>query len=135
VFLSQSRERGAVMGEQRLVGGHDVNAALKRPLGLDDAAEDKSFKLLVYDDGRALPGSNATYGGALSVSGFGASAMGYGYTGELIDNSDTQTLDPGSYFSSTGEAVHQISSDAEVESIIYVRTNGTFDVVPAQSGN
>ena len=38
-------------------------------------------------------------------------------------------LEPGSYFSSKGAAVHQISSKAGEESIIYVRTDGKYDVV------
>ena len=43
---------------------------------------------------------------------------------------DVKTLDPGSYFGSKGEAVHQISSNAAEESIIYVRTDGKYKVVP-----
>lgn len=45
---------------------------------------------------------------------------------------DVRTLEPGSYFGSKGETVHQVSSKAEEESIIYVRTNGKFDVISAQ---
>ena len=41
---------------------------------------------------------------------------------------DTKTLEPGSYFGSKGESVHQISSKAGEESIIYVRTDGRYDV-------
>ena len=39
-----------------------------------------------------------------------------------------KTLEPGSYFSSKGKSVHQISSKAKEESIIYVRTDGKFEV-------
>ena len=46
--------------------------------------------------------------------------------------SNTKTLEPGSYFGSKGESVHVISSNAEVESIIYVRTDGKYDVIAAQ---
>ena len=42
------------------------------------------------------------------------------------------TLAPGSYFSSKGESLHQISSKAVEESIIYVRTDGRYDVIPAK---
>jgi len=49
-----------------------------------------------------------------------------------VSETDFKTLEPGSYFSSKGESVHQISSKAEVESIIYVRTDGRYDVIPAQ---
>ncbi|MGD1936826.1 MAG: DUF4437 domain-containing protein [Cyanophyceae cyanobacterium] len=41
-----------------------------------------------------------------------------------------QTLGPGSYFSSTGESVHQVSSNSEEESIIYVRSKGQFTIFP-----
>ncbi|MDY7020480.1 MAG: DUF4437 domain-containing protein, partial [Cyanobacteriota bacterium] len=51
---------------------------------------------------------------------------------QLLGETDIKTLEPGSYFGSTGEAVHQVSSEATEESIIYVRTNGKFDVIPAQ---
>ena len=39
-----------------------------------------------------------------------------------------KVLAPGSYFSSAGVAMHPISS--EEESIIYVRTNGRYEVIP-----
>ncbi|MDJ0808177.1 MAG: DUF4437 domain-containing protein, partial [Gammaproteobacteria bacterium] len=44
---------------------------------------------------------------------------------------DVKTLEPGSYFGSQGGAVHQIASVAEEESILYVRTDGKYEVVPA----
>jgi len=45
---------------------------------------------------------------------------------------DVKTLEPGSYFGSKGETVHQITSNAAEESIIYVRTDGKYEVVPAK---
>jgi quercetin dioxygenase-like cupin family protein len=45
---------------------------------------------------------------------------------------NVMTLEPGSYFSSKGESLHQISSKAIEESIIYVRTDGRYDVIPAK---
>lgn len=45
---------------------------------------------------------------------------------------DIQTLEPGGYYSSTGGTVHQISSNSGAESIIYVRTDGKYDVVAEQ---
>lgn len=45
---------------------------------------------------------------------------------------NTKTLEPGSYFGSKGASVHVISSNAEVESIIYVRTDGKYDVIATQ---
>ena len=44
----------------------------------------------------------------------------------------TKVMEPGSYFSSKGETVHKVSSAVEEETIIYVRTNGKYDIVPAQ---
>jgi len=49
-----------------------------------------------------------------------------------VSETGFKTLEPGSYFSSKGESVHQISSKAGVESIIYVRTDGKHGVMPAQ---
>ena len=45
---------------------------------------------------------------------------------------DLQTLEPGSYFSSKGESVHHVSCEAGDGCIIYVRMKGEFDVVPQQ---
>lgn len=44
---------------------------------------------------------------------------------------EVQTLEPGSYFGSKGETVHQLSSSDGEETVIYVRTNGKYQVVPA----
>lgn len=41
-------------------------------------------------------------------------------------------LKPGSYFSSKGELVYQVLCEAGKECIIYVGTDGKFDVIPAQ---
>jgi hypothetical protein len=70
-----------------------------------------------------------------------------GFTGEISSHGSTfravlikgqaqylgakvKTLDPGSYFGSTGEQAHRISNKTGQESIIYVRTNGAFEVIP-----
>lgn len=45
---------------------------------------------------------------------------------------EVKTLEPGSYFGSNGETVHEISSGEGAESVIYVRTNGMYEVVPAK---
>ena len=50
----------------------------------------------------------------------------------LPGESDVNNLEPGSYFGSTGETVHQVSCEAGEDCIIYVRTEGKFDVTPAQ---
>ena len=49
-----------------------------------------------------------------------------------VNETEIETLEPGSYFSSMGESVHQVSSKAGVESIIYVRTDGKYDVISEQ---
>jgi hypothetical protein len=49
-------------------------------------------------------------------------------------NADVRVLEPGSYFSSKGESVHQVASGAGEEGIIYVRTDGKYNVIPEQSG-
>lgn len=43
-----------------------------------------------------------------------------------------KTLEPGSYFSSEGEWVHQISPKAEEDSIIYVRSEGYYELTSSQ---
>ncbi len=52
--------------------------------------------------------------------------------GELIytmpQNEALKTLDIGSYFSSTAKAIHSISNESEMETILYIRTNGDIKV-------
>ncbi|MEM6755423.1 MAG: DUF4437 domain-containing protein, partial [Cyanobacteria bacterium P01_C01_bin.38] len=50
---------------------------------------------------------------------------------QVPGETEAKALVPGSYFSSKGESVHQVSSKAGEESIIYVRTDGKFEVIPA----
>jgi hypothetical protein len=53
-----------------------------------------------------------------------------------MSKAGVKTLEPGSYFSSQGgSAVHHISSTAGEESIIYVRTDGKYDVIQTQRNN
>lgn len=42
---------------------------------------------------------------------------------------EIRTLEPGGFFGSQGASVHRLSSDAEGESIIYLRSEGGFDLV------
>jgi len=51
---------------------------------------------------------------------------------QVPGETDVKTLEPGSYFSSMGESMHQVSSEAGEESIMYVRTDGKYDVIPAK---
>jgi hypothetical protein len=54
---------------------------------------------------------------------------------QVSNETDVKTLVPGSYFGSKGKSVHQVSSKTGEESIIYVRTDGNFDIIQAQSKN
>ncbi len=49
---------------------------------------------------------------------------------QALGETDVKTLEPGSYFGSKGESVYQVSSKAGTESIIYVRTEGKYSVIP-----
>lgn len=49
---------------------------------------------------------------------------------QASNETNFKTLAPGSYFGSKGKSMHQVSSQAGEESIIYVRTDGKFDVIP-----
>lgn len=52
---------------------------------------------------------------------------------QVPGKTEVMIMDPGSHFSSTGDSAHQISSEAGEPCIIYVRTEGTFDVTAAES--
>jgi len=41
-------------------------------------------------------------------------------------------LEPGSYFSSEGEFAHQLSTENDGESVLYIRSRGKFELVEAQ---
>ena len=51
---------------------------------------------------------------------------------QVPSETDVRILEPGSYFSSKGASVHQLSSKAGEDSIIYVRTDGKYNVIPAK---
>lgn len=46
--------------------------------------------------------------------------------------SEIKTLEPGSYFASKGDGIHEISSNTEQESFLYVRAEGKFEIVSAK---
>ena len=48
-----------------------------------------------------------------------------------VSGETEKTLEPGSYFGSEAESVHQVSCEAEEECIIYVRTEGKYEVIPS----
>ena len=62
--------------------------ALKRPLGYDDAAEDKSFRMLVYDDAEKIDGQTVEYGVRGGINLDKLKILGWGYIGKLIDDED-----------------------------------------------
>jgi quercetin dioxygenase-like cupin family protein len=47
---------------------------------------------------------------------------------QVPGGTDVKTMEPGSYFSSKGEVVHQVLSEADEECIIYVRSEGRFSI-------
>ena len=53
-----------------------------------------------------------------------------GQTQYQLSKTEIKSLEPGSYFSSKGESVHQVSSSKAEETIIYIRTNGKFNIIP-----
>ncbi len=65
-----------------------LSFGMKRPIGTDDALEDKSFKMLVYDDYADKDGQTFEYGVKLGLEAYGFSALGWYYTSELIDDFD-----------------------------------------------
>ena len=75
------------LGESgKLIGG--LSFAMKRPLGTDDAAEDKSFKMMVYDDYEPKNGQTFEYGVKAGLEVAGLSALTWFFMGELIDDWD-----------------------------------------------
>ncbi len=50
---------------------------------------------------------------------------------QISGETEAKTLEPGSYFGSDGETAHQVSCEAEEECIIYMRTEGKYDVIPS----
>lgn len=47
----------------------------------------------------------------------------------LPQNGDKKTLDQGSYFGATAKAVHTLSTISDNEVILYIRTNGNFQIL------
>lgn len=48
---------------------------------------------------------------------------------QISGETEEKTLEPGSYFGSEGEITHQVSCEAEEECIIYVRSEGKYEVI------
>ena len=45
---------------------------------------------------------------------------------QMSGESDTHTLEPGSYFGSKGEAAHQLSCDSDEDCVLYLHTEGKY---------
>jgi len=73
-----------------LEGG--VSFAMKRPFDTDDAAEDKSFKMMVYGDYQPRRGQTYEYGAKGGLQLHGLSALGWFYYSELIDDWDWKSM-------------------------------------------
>ena len=50
----------------------------------------------------------------------------------MARGTDVKILEPGSYFASKGESVHRLSSEKGGESVIYIRTDGKYEVLMAK---
>ena len=48
---------------------------------------------------------------------------------QMPNEAEAKVLEPGSFFSSKGESVHDVSSNVSEENVLYVRTDGVFEVV------
>ena len=51
----------------------------------------------------------------------------------VLGKAGRDILKPGSYFSSTGQLAHQIESAFDAETILYVRTNGKFNIASSST--
>lgn len=116
---------------ERAINVHTSNLVWVDPPGIPSSAGPK----LAYLWGNLQPGQpNGTF--VRLPPGFGAKIHSHGATFRAVVIQGTpsyhasadKTLAPGSYFGSTGEAVHEISSSPTDESIVYVRTEGRYEV-------
>lgn len=88
-------------------------------------------------DGAQLNGTfiklPAGFEGAIRSNGsiFGAVII-KGMPQYKVSETDVKTMEPGSYFGSEGDTEHRVSSSAKEETIIYVRTNDKYDIVPTR---
>ena len=52
---------------------------------------------------------------------------------KILGKTHIDALEPGSSFSSTGRLVHQVTSAADAGTLLYVRTNGKFNIAPSST--
>lgn len=78
----------------------------------------------------------AAFTGTIRSSGASLRAVvvqGRATYGASADGAGDKPLDPGSYFSSKGELAHRVSCGPKEDCIVYVRTEGMFQVTADQS--
>jgi len=106
-----------ITSESELELGDDVkfdlgfSVAMKRPIESDDAAEDKSFKMLTYGDYTPKDGQTWEYGVKGGLDLFGLETMGWFYYGKLMDDYDWKyqlsfSLDPYNSFGDEKDKTH-----------------------------
>ena len=88
-----------------------LSAAMKRPLDSDDAAEDKSFKMLTYGDYEPKDGQTWEYGIKGGLGLYGIKTEGWFFYGKLIDDYDwktqlSQSLQPYDTFGDEKDKTH-----------------------------
>lgn len=47
---------------------------------------------------------------------------------QMQEDAATKTLEPGSYFGTDGASTHRVMSAPDMESVLYVRTTGTYSI-------
>ena len=120
-------------------GKKSLNVDASNITWIDQVGKSDSLDTLKLSFLWGNPQDDQLYGALIKLpAGFNRKICSYGSTfhavvikGELqyqLSKTNIKDLEPGSYFSSTGKSVHQLSSYIEDESIIYVRTNGTLDL-------
>lgn len=129
-YLVRPPEQAFDSGE-RAINVHASNLVWVDPPGMPASAGPK----LAYLWGSPLPGQ--ANGSLVRLPpGFGAKIHSHGETfravvikgAPMYHAAGGKTLAPGSYFGSTGEAAHEISSGSTEESILYIRAEGRYEV-------
>ena len=95
---------------------YGASLALKRPLGYDDAVEDKSFRMLVYDDNEKVDGQTFEVGFRAGLNLDMLKVQSWYYTGKLIDDEDwKKRLHYDFDYYATLEPDNVLSKDANID--------------------
>ena len=84
----KGRQYHADLSRTSGIFNYGASLALKRPLNYDDAAEDKSFRMLVYGDSEKVDGQTYEMGLRAGMELGVMRFKGWYYTGKLIDDED-----------------------------------------------